>query len=375
MSKPQNTRNNLRKNEVGLVAIVVTVILMIIISLITLGFAKVIRREQRQALDHHLSTRAFYAAESGVNMARKAIADPASIYGDATPDDKLGCGPDATGLLSNYVLDSASATAVTCLLIDQHPLALVYQQLEALKSKAIPIVNDTNNIAQIGFSWQPSTEVTTYSNCAGDITKFYPSGTANWTCQAPVLRVDIVPTPDGIPNMDWIRNNTATYFFYPTRNCSVPACTVPPIYNHTDADSTAQGQVVLAECSASAASTPQRPLDCMAIVNTNLFPWRKYHVRVMPIYGSANVTIYATNGTPTGFLALSGAQAVIDSTAKAVDVLRRIRVSVPVNGGSAPGFALQGAEGLCKRYEVNGIGAASDGTFGLTDVNHPCSIN
>jgi Tfp pilus assembly protein PilX len=55
--------------QAGMVAIMVTMILMIVISLIVVGFAQISRRNQRQALDRQLSTQAFYAAETGVNDA------------------------------------------------------------------------------------------------------------------------------------------------------------------------------------------------------------------------------------------------------------------------------------------------------------------
>ncbi len=63
----------LKQNESGLAAIAVTMIIMGIVTLIVVGFATLMRREQRQALDQQLSTQAFYAAESGVNATRAYI--------------------------------------------------------------------------------------------------------------------------------------------------------------------------------------------------------------------------------------------------------------------------------------------------------------
>ena len=56
-----------------MVAILVTMNLMIVISLIVLGFAQISRRNQRQSLDRQLSTQAFYAAETAVNDAADLI--------------------------------------------------------------------------------------------------------------------------------------------------------------------------------------------------------------------------------------------------------------------------------------------------------------
>jgi hypothetical protein len=57
------------RREGGFVSIIVCMIIMTILSLITIGFAQIMAREQRQALDRQLSSQAFYAAESGVNDA------------------------------------------------------------------------------------------------------------------------------------------------------------------------------------------------------------------------------------------------------------------------------------------------------------------
>jgi len=46
----------LSKNQTGLVSIMVTIIMMLVISLIVLGFATVTRRNTREALDRQLST-------------------------------------------------------------------------------------------------------------------------------------------------------------------------------------------------------------------------------------------------------------------------------------------------------------------------------
>jgi hypothetical protein len=52
---------------------------------------------------------------------------------------------------------------------------------------------------------------------------------------------------------------------------------------------------------------------------------------------------------------MQGAQAVIDSTGKAQDVLRRIQVHVPLtpsSENSLSDYALQSSEALCKRFIV-----------------------
>jgi len=73
MNTQASNTESLQRNQSGMVSIMVTMILMIVMSLIVVGFAQVSRRNQRVALDRQLSTQAFYAAESGVNDAREFL--------------------------------------------------------------------------------------------------------------------------------------------------------------------------------------------------------------------------------------------------------------------------------------------------------------
>lgn len=46
----------------------ITIVMMVVISLIVVGFTQVANRNRRQSLDRQLSTQAFYVAESGSMM-------------------------------------------------------------------------------------------------------------------------------------------------------------------------------------------------------------------------------------------------------------------------------------------------------------------
>jgi hypothetical protein len=76
-----------------------------------------------------------------------------------------------------------------------------------------------------------------------------------------------------------------------------------------------------------------------------------YYLHIIPIYMSADVSITANNGN----VDLYNAQAMVDSTGKASDELKRIqeRVSInPVGNNDFPVNALQSKNGICKRFTV-----------------------
>lgn len=67
----------LHSNQAGLVSFMVVTIIMIVLTLIVLAFARLVQREQVQTLDRQLNAQAFYAAESGINDAvRELSANP-----------------------------------------------------------------------------------------------------------------------------------------------------------------------------------------------------------------------------------------------------------------------------------------------------------
>jgi Tfp pilus assembly protein PilX len=140
MSKHLST-DPINIKQAGMVSIIVTVILMFVISITVLGFAQVIRRSQREALDNQLSTQAFYAAESGINDARTILAaNPgSSVTSCAKPSP-----PNPFSTL-DYTVDAAHGVSYSCLLVEPSPSQLKYDLDPSAQSKIIPI--DTHELS------------------------------------------------------------------------------------------------------------------------------------------------------------------------------------------------------------------------------------
>ena len=109
--------NRFKKNEFGLVSIMVASVLMVVMSLITLGFARIAQRENRQAVDDQLATQAFYAAESGINAAVKGITK------STLP--RTEC-PFVGGEYNNGVVSAEKDVYFTCVLINPTPDSLYF---------------------------------------------------------------------------------------------------------------------------------------------------------------------------------------------------------------------------------------------------------
>lgn len=332
-------------NQAGMVAIMVTLILMIVISLIVLGFAQISRRNQRQALDRQLSTQAFYAAETGVNDAADLI--KAAVASGTAVASKPDCSSTGGGFYSlNPVIDSGSEVEYTCLTVDPTPATLVYSSV-GTTSTVIPLIAESGTISRINLTWQSKDSSSTpANNCPVSVSSVF-SATSAWTCGYGVLRFDLVPTAGSL-SLSGLQTATMTSFLVPLRPGSSGSAN--PIAYTTGGGNNKLG-VVCTNTSCSYGITFAAPQS-------------QYYMRVSSLYKDVSLQIVAQDGSGNA-VSIQGAQAVIDATGKAQDVLRRIQVRVPLAGSSSnllSDYAIQSNEAICKRFSV------MDGFF-LSDAN------
>jgi hypothetical protein len=322
----------IHKNQSGIVAIMVTIIVMLVISLIVLGFANIVRREQRQSLDRQLNTQAFYVAESGVNYAVQQIKD---LGLSAAPiADKDDCGSDAVfpGPGGSYDIDPANNVKISCLLVDPSPPSLKYDHIGTDQSRIIPVRSaDGSPINTITFSWEDTDDATTSAaTCASNFPR-----AVSWSasCGAGILRFDLVPTPPSGFDRSFLINSTMTAFLRPR-----PGGVSTLSYGSATTGLNGQGAAPEVKCNGTGAHLCTLTVDSLGAIS--------YLIRVKSIYKPNKLTITANTD-------IIGTQAVIDSTGKANDVLRRIQVRVPTTNLSDdlfPEFAIQSVETICKRF-------------------------
>lgn len=348
-------RKQLYRDQQGLVSILVTMIFLIVISLIVVGFAQIARREQRQALDRQLSAQAFYAAESGINIAKDVINAPkgSSSYSkfNNSPADKTICDNDDP--IFKYELDGSNVKN-TCLLIDQAPRTLQWKSINPTKSTIVPIraYNSDRSVAldftSLKFEWQnefnPGDQVRTNL----ELPEYSVWDSGNYV--APVLRVEIIPSDKSPTTRTVLLNETATVLLTPSASGSNVLV--------SDISGLNQGGVVAAGC-----DTTTR--KCSATISG--LSQHEYYLRIKSVYKTATVTVSADGKSAAGVVEparIGGAQAEIDSTGKAVDVLKRVRVKMPYNNLNYdyPEGVLESADTVCKRLSVTPSVITSDCT-------------
>jgi len=187
-----------RKTENGFVSIIAATTIMILVSLIVIGFSVLMQREQRQSLDRQLSTQAYYAAETGVNDVYQLLRDNP----DSIPLEKNECDvSDPTEPWNDGVIsgtgDNAEVVSYSCLRYDRTPVDLVFTDtLTATSgSKIFPIesVNSGEGVDDVTFSWNGSGGTANYdgssSSCNNNLPRTFASN------RVPLLRVDIIEAP------------------------------------------------------------------------------------------------------------------------------------------------------------------------------------
>ena len=339
-----------QKNESGLVAIIVASIIMVILSLVTLGFARIMQREQRQALDRSLSTQAFYAAESAINEVES------SIKAGTLTTDKTTCADDRIPPTYTGDVDAARNVSYSCLLIDQSPQSLEYSQLSTTDFKTIPIKSESGaQIAIINVAWDDPTLPD--SDAVGkpattpvfmDCTAADPALPVSWptTPKSPgMVQVDLIPVGAVLSRAGLI-NDTIHLYLYPCKTTN----SVSSI-NYTDHSAAAsKGKIVPVVCSATPAAGSSR--DCSLSINLVSIPTAAYYLRVRSIYKSSGLTIRAFDAT-LNQLPLVGAQVLVDSTGKVADVLRRVQVRLPSYLSYAvPDYVIHTTDSICKLISV-----------------------
>lgn len=365
--------NNLKNNQSGLVSITVTMIFLSLITLITVSFAFLMRREQQQALDRQLSTQAFYAAESGVS-------DAIAKLNDGSIGDKSEC--DTSGF--NNVLDSVGPIEYTCVLIDQSPTSLEYSSV-GTENSTIARLSTSSPIASVRISWQGDNEAAKYGRLFAINDSFHlPTATFNtpnfgdstadanlctifevnddsFANKTGILRTTI--TPITTVSRQALINNSQTLFMYP--RCRDASSSDESIAYST-APSGGQSRLINGNC-----HTGKTPRYCNVTI-TGLNHTLIY-LRLKSIYqgSSVNITAYDSSGNQ---LELNQSQAVIDVTGRARDVLRRIQVRVSLEDRSQldfPEFAVESMDSICKRLLVGPNGTQVTGSSG----EPACQIN
>jgi Tfp pilus assembly protein PilX len=340
----------------GFVSIITASLIMIITTLIVIGFSQLMQREQRQSLDRQLNSQALYAAETGLNDLYDRLQK-----GELTKEENLDdCSVDdwPNGGIVNP--DSTNEAAYTCILYDQTPSYLEFNNgaVTTQQSKIFPIQpkgsgTDSNpRVKSLKFSWSGASANTDFTldhsgNCSPTALGLPINASEPGV---PILRVDLVrlPTDTAISLNTLTEEGTITFFLYPKNGCGE---TSSDYSSHTSAEH--KGKVIGVSCrNANGYACEYEITNMHSQASTES---DRYFARIKSIYNDADVRIEG-NSTASGnggVIEFVGAQVIADVTGKSNDVLRRIKVQIGNPGYPIPEFVVQGLSGVCKGIEIS----------------------
>lgn len=334
-----------RNNQDGLVSFMITMILTLVITLVVMGFTQVANRNRREALDRQLSTQAFYAAESGVNNAVGIINNRLAAGQPVQAQDDCDAGP----YVANPVLSTSPLVEYTCVFVSP-----TVPDLESSPTTTSSVVIPLDLTDKVGGALPLSSSVDiefTWSVAAGanpnpgvcPLPGNFPQNNPANECGYGLLRVDLMQM-NAFNSAVSAANNTKTFFMQPVS--STPG-NVVSISNFGDP----KGHIIPATCTA-ATQTCNAVIRVSGSAKAPLI----YTARISTLYRDAP-RLVVDGRTASGENAwFNNAQASIDVTGKAQDVLRRVKVRVPLHdmgGNNVPLGGVNSTATVCKRFTVS----------------------
>ncbi|MEO7364575.1 MAG: pilus assembly PilX N-terminal domain-containing protein [Candidatus Saccharimonadales bacterium] len=354
------TQPHSQSDQRGFASIVIALTLVIILALLTVGFAQLTRREQRNALNKQLATQAYYAAESGIN---DAIAD---IKADKIANSNVDCTPDARAgqqlITAINQIDTRLDVSYSCVSINLDPVNLSYTNMADSSYRSVVFSSASGApVSTITVNWT--------STSGRGATRGVASGLQQKTSWNDPALMEIGLTPLNNLNRDALTANNYTVYGYPVTGSTEVA-------TYSGSASAGEGLIRQAHCDA---ATKQCSLTISGLAATGS---NTFLLHLTDHYDQSNVTVSGTDAN--GPLAFHGAQAVIDATGRARGVLKRLQVHVPLNPSSPlPNYAIE-ANSVCKRITTYPTSGANADDFhdaiagfvgGSANPGSPCYLN
>ena len=346
---------NLDRNQQGFASIVIALILIVVLALLTVGFAQLARREQQNALDKQLASQAYYAAESGINDIQQLIQNvyanpagnplgipPTPSLASLTPSSAgLGGNEDPNSCLANQGLigiptssiSAPTGVSYTCVLLNLTPPSMVFDGVSPNADQQVTF-STTGALNSLTVYWGSNDGNSTFKPSVGGFT---PIG--SWGGSPAVIEVSLTP----LAQLDRISmiNNTFHVYLYPSKTGG-----------SVTYDTTNQGQVIGGVCNSATNST----YPCSVTINgLNGALNEQYLIHVTDYYDMSNISVGNAKDTSGTALDFVDGQAQIDVTGKARTVLKRIEVHANIKDTApTPPYALQG-QNICKRFSTDPI--------------------
>ncbi len=382
-----------RQRQSGAVSLFAVIFAMLLITVITVGFIRIMLTDQQQATNNYLSESAYDSAMAGVEDAKRVLAlyakNPTAYAGyidsqkcNEAPRRALygSIGSPATNAYDPVpIRQSATSTntlnqSYTCVIIQ--PNAPDYQDtLLANTSRLIPLrVEAGKTYTSLTVRWFSKEDVSDTGAVALPLPAARQKLASNWPPnQPPVLRAQFIQFGQQfrLEHFDATmggNSNVNTLFLAPVRDTVGYSATRPVVLMDRDV----RADTIGGEARPDGSGSSPLPVFCKQTVSsaqdyacalTMRLPEpynmassgaRTAYLRLSAFYNTAHFKVTLSNGAG-GTVNFSGVQAVVDSTGRANDVFKRVesRVNLFNTDLPLPEAAVDVAGNLCKDFKVD----------------------
>lgn len=348
-------KSNTKAKQQGFVSIFTVLFFMVLITVITVGFLRIIVRDQGQSADNSLSGSALYAAKAGIEDGKRALladattTDPVlksaldsvlnnpnagckDLFGNLTIANALGLDPTGkvaggSGLNQNY----------SCLIVS--PISPDYLGNSAASTSTIVPLKGAGTYTSIQVMWHDNIQDGTVGSPIATPISGFPTQSAWDTAKgnnktAEYLRLELIKTPlNGAITPNSITSKVV--YLIPAGIGSVADFNLP------------QPNSARALCKTIAASQ----YACSTSLAVAGDGTSQLYLRVTPLYGSVHFAVCLQScGTPVNF---NGAQPIVDATGQASNVFRRVQARISITAQvPLPEYSLESGHSVCKAFSI-----------------------
>lgn len=377
---------NKQKTQSGAVSIFVVLFFTILVTILTVGFIKLMVGDQQQSTNSDLSQSAYDAALAGVEDAKRVIracassgynsTNPACIALNAADDCKViaRSGINGNPSDSETIIQSTGGVggelnqAYTCANIELETPDFVYDAADGV-SRLIPL-RATAEVSSIVVQWLSKENISGSAATTPPSTSppaLLPTADAWGVDSPPVMRAQII-TPGENFDINSMDNDASsqTIFVRPIAvNSGLP---IESIINTTilrattlDREYSNSPEGITCSSDFSHVSTTKRNLFSCSLTIALDTPMtvdasKNSFLRLTPIYRNATVGVELRGSS--GSVNFDGAQPLVDVTGRASNLFRRIEARLEIGDDFPyPNYAIDVEDGLCKDFSVDGTKA------------------
>src|SRR5579862_4233497 len=196
----------------GMASIIIVIILVTVLTLISIGFARLMSRYVNNALNNQLDSSANYAAQSGINDTISYLhQNPGASSTNCSGSGSI-LGTSSGQINPNFANDPNEQ--YSCILVNNTPNDLYYQKLSVGDSQVIKMTTNPSNVTSLNIGWSSADGHSSFPNNG---TSLLDETTWNNQGYAPMLRVTLYPITNDTTNYDpnALAAASHTYFLYP----------------------------------------------------------------------------------------------------------------------------------------------------------------